>query len=56
MGRGILCTEGRWAYRANIGGVVAKLRMIDWMRKFGMLLEKNKITTYMNVVYVDYQS
>ena len=37
-------------------GVVAKLRMIHWMRQFNAMLVENEVKTYMNTVYVDDQS
>ena len=40
----------------KLAGVVAKLRMIDWMRKFNVLLLHNRVRTYLNVVFVDDQS
>ena len=36
--------------------MVAKIRMILWMRKFNQLLSMNKIRTFLNIVYVDDQN
>ena len=40
----------------KLTGVVAKMRMIRWMKKFNNLLLENRIRTYLNSVYVDDQS
>ena len=39
-----------------MAGVVAKMRMIRWMKLFNGMLVKNNVTTYMNNIYVDDQS
>ena len=39
----------------KLAGVVAKMRMIHWMRRYNLLLEENKIKTYMNMIYLDDQ-
>ena len=40
----------------KLAGVVAKIRMIVWMKTFNRMLAENRITTFMNVIYVDDQS
>ena len=40
----------------KLAGVVAKMRMISWMKTFNGMLESNKIKTFMNIIYVDAQS
>ena len=37
----------------KLAGIVAKLRMIDWMKKFNVMLRENRIRTYLNIVYLD---
>ena len=37
----------------RLTGVTAKLRMVNWMQKYKNLLDKNKVRTVMNTIYVD---
>ena len=56
MGREFLLPEEGGPIGLKLAGVVAKLRMIDWMKRFNGLLKINCVKTYMNVVFVDDQS
>ena len=37
----------------KLTGVVAKMRMIRWMKKFNSLTQVNNIRTYLNIIFVD---